>query len=152
MEPYPLKFENIFKEKIWGGRRLDEVLGKHLPEGKKVGESWEISDHGEDVSTVKNGPYEGFSLRELGESFKGEFLGTLNRSGSFPLLIKFIDAQERLSIQVHPDDLYALKNENGELGKTEAWYVIWADPGSELIYGFSKKVSPDDFLGKVESG
>jgi len=151
MEPYPLKLRSIFKEKIWGGRKLEEVLGKRLPAGR-IGESWEVSDHGEDVSTVKNGPYEGLSLRELRERFGEELLGTLNGNGRFPLLIKFIDARDRLSIQVHPDDAYALRNESGELGKTEAWYVIWSDPGSELICGLSREISREDFLVKVRSG
>jgi mannose-6-phosphate isomerase len=143
-EIYPLKFNEIFKEKIWGGRRLESYLGKSIPKNKLIGESWEIADHGKDISIVKNGMLKGKNLRKLIKNFKKEIIGKdikLSRGGRFPLLFKYIDASQKLSIQVHPDDEYAYLNERVEPGKSEAWYVIWAKPGAQLVCGLKKDVN-----------
>ena len=138
MKPYPLKFHDIFKEKIWGGRELASVMGKDLPPEQRIGESWEIADHGEDTSVVSNGIYAGTSLHKLVLTFTDKLLGTqVSEAASFPLLFKFLDAQDWLSVQVHPKDAYARVHANGDLGKTEAWYVVSARPGAKLISGFS---------------
>ena len=152
MEAYPLKFGAIFKEKIWGGQHLATVLGKALPPGARIGESWEISDHGEDASVVRDGPWAGASLHELVSAHAADLLGTHVWSAQeprFPLLLKFLDAQDWLSVQVHPEDAYPAVREKGELGKTEAWYVVWAAPGAKLICGLSHGVSPDVLRGAV---
>lgn len=152
MELYPLKFGAIFKERIWGGQHLATVVGKALPQGARIGESWEISDHGPDSSVVRDGPYAGASLHELVSAHAADLLGTEVSSvqgARFPLLFKFLDAQDWLSVQVHPEDAYPAVREKGELGKTEAWYVVWAAPGAKLICGLSQGVSPDVLRGAV---
>ncbi len=117
-EIYPLKFNEIFKEKIWGGRRLESFLGKKLPKDKSIGESWELVDHREDISVVRNGKYRDDNLKSLIKNFEKELVGKdvkLSRGERFPLLFKFIDASKKLSIQVHPDDEYAYHNERDEI-------------------------------------
>ena len=139
MNPYPLKFEPILKERIWGGEKLHRVLGKKRV-GAFVGESWEIADVDSDVSIVANGILQGISLRELLHTSGKELLGTRVQEqfgDNFPLLIKYIDARQDLSIQLHPDDALAQKR-HGSFGKTEMWYVMQADPGSRLIVGFKE--------------
>jgi mannose-6-phosphate isomerase len=144
---YPLTFRPIYKDKIWGGTRLAEVLGRNLPAGKLIGESWEISDHGTDLSVVANGPQQGKTLRDLigqwGEKLLGTDVVKQFPGQVFPLLVKYIDAHDRLSIQVHPDDTYAAQYENGQLGKTEAWYVVNAVPNAKLIIGLKPGVTRD---------
>lgn len=151
---YPLKFNEIFKEKIWGGRRLESFLGKKLPKDKPIGESWELVDHREDISIVKNGKYKGDNLKSLIKNFEKELVGKdvkLSRGSRFPLLFKFIDASKKLSIQVHPDDEYAYHNERDETGKTEAWYVVWAMTGAQLVCGFKEHMSKRRFKKVIES-
>ncbi|MFH1584447.1 MAG: type I phosphomannose isomerase catalytic subunit [Actinomycetota bacterium] len=153
-EIYPLKFNEIFKEKIWGGRRLESFFKKRLPEDKFIGESWELVDHGEDISVVRNGKYRGDNLKNLIKNFEKELVGKdikLSRGNRFPLLFKFIDASKKLSIQVHPDDEYAYLNEIDETGKTEAWYVVWAKPGAQLVCGLKKHMSRRKFKKVIES-
>ena len=153
-EIYPLKFNEIFKEKIWGGRKLESFLGKSLPKDKLIGESWEIVDHGKDISIVKNGMLKGENLGKLIKNFKKEIIGKdvkLSRGGKFPLIFKYIDASQRLSIQVHPDDEYACLNERDETGKTEAWYVVWAKPGAQLVYGLKEDVSRNILKEAIKS-
>lgn len=148
---YPLKFDYILKEKVWGGRRLETLLGKRLPEGNPIGESWEVSDHGEDTTVVAAGALAGRSLHELVESHPEELMGKRGvetARGRFPLLLKFIDASDVLSVQVHPDDVYAAEHESGELGKTEAWYVFHAAEGSRLVRGVKRGTTREDF-GKL---
>lgn len=148
---YPLKFGYILKEKVWGGRRLETLLGKRLPEGNPIGESWEVSDHGEDTTVVAAGALAGRSLHELVESHPEELMGKRGvetARGRFPLLLKFIDASDVLSVQVHPDDVYAAEHESGELGKTEAWYVFHAAEGSRLVRGVKRGTTREDF-GKL---
>jgi mannose-6-phosphate isomerase len=148
----PLRFEPIFKELIWGGRRLATVLGKRLGPGSRYGESWELSDHRDDVSRVAEGPLAGASLRELVQCRGDELLGTaIERRDQFPLLVKFIDAHLDLSVQVHPDDERGrrLADDNG---KTEAWVVMHAEPGSQIYAGLRPGVTRGDFARALESG
>ncbi|MFH1549365.1 MAG: type I phosphomannose isomerase catalytic subunit [Planctomycetota bacterium] len=153
---YPLRFKEIFKQTIWGGGRLRAVFGKNIPPENKTGESWEISDHGDDVSVVADGPLaDRWTLRKLCDEFPTEVLGTALADGyreKFPLLLKFIDANDDLSVQVHPPDEYARVHENGELGKTEAWYIIEAQPGSRLIRGLKPGTTREEFRSLLDAG
>lgn len=151
---YPLKFKPRFKERIWGGRKLERLLGKKLPEGKNIGESWEISALPGDVSVVAAGALKGNSLQELTEVYMGDLVGEKIFDGygeEFPLLIKFIDAREELSIQVHPDDELAA-DRHGCYGKAEMWYVIAAEPGAVVYIGFNRQVTPAEYMEAVEKG
>ncbi|RVU00107.1 mannose-6-phosphate isomerase [Mucilaginibacter limnophilus] len=151
---YPLKFKTIYKDKIWGGQKMKTYLHKDFGDLPNCGETWEISGVKSDVSVVANGELEGKSLADLLEEYKGELVGekVYERFGNtFPLLVKFIDANEDLSIQVHPDDELAKKRHNS-FGKTEMWYVIEADPGSTLITGFNQEVNEQVYLEKFNSG
>ena len=155
MNLYPLKFAPIYKEKIWGGHRLRSVYGRALPERSRIGESWEISDHGEEVSRVESGAWAGRSLRELVAGNPREMLGSAlaaRRLDRFPLLVKLIDASAHLSVQVHPPDDYAAEHERGEWGKTELWYVVRADEGAELICGFVTATGREVFARALEKG
>lgn len=148
---YPLKFEPLYKDYIWGGRKL-EKLGKTLPEGI-VAESWEIASHQDGESVVKNGQYKGTKLTEMVRSFGRTIIGQALQEKDlekFPLLIKLIDAKDRLSVQVHPDDLYAKVNENGEYGKNEMWYIVSAEPGAKIVYGVAPGVTRESFANAVK--
>jgi mannose-6-phosphate isomerase len=135
----PLFMEPVFQEKIWGGNRLKTVFGFDIP-SDKIGEDWAISAHPHGVSVVKNGDFKGKTLDQLWQEHK-ELFGQPTED-VFPLLIKILDAEDDLSVQVHPDDAYGLKHE-GELGKTECWYVIDAAPGAEIIYGHTAKTKEE---------
>lgn len=151
---YPLKFKTIYKDKIWGGQKIRTYLHKDFGSLPNCGETWEISGVKSDVSVVANGSLEGESLADLLVKYKDELVGKkiYERFGNeFPLLVKFIDANEDLSIQVHPDDKLA-KERHNSFGKTEMWYVIEADPGSTLIAGFNKELTQDEYLEKFNSG
>lgn len=151
---YPLKFKALLKERIWGGEWLATGLGKKLPAGKKIGESWEISGVDGDISVVANGLLKGNNLQELVEVYMGDLVGdaVYAKFGlNFPLLIKLLDAQDVLSIQVHPNDLQAAERHNS-YGKTEMWYVMDCVPGSELYLGFEGNVTRDQYLEAVEKG
>ena len=151
---YPLKFKTIYKDKIWGGQKIKTYLHKDFGNLPNCGETWEISGVKSDVSVVDGGELDGQSLADLLEQYKEELVGkaVYERFGNiFPLLIKFIDANEDLSIQVHPDDELAKKRHNS-FGKTEMWYVIEADPGSSLIAGFSEEVNQQIYVDKLNSG
>lgn len=142
----PLFLESVMQEKIWGGRKLQDVFGYELP-SDKVGEYWAISAHPHGVSTVKNGVYQGQKLDDL-YAEQRDLFG--NRPEPvFPLLTKILDANDWLSVQVHPDDQYGLAHENS-LGKTECWYVIDAEPGAEIIYGHEAQ-SKDELRQQIES-
>ena len=150
---YPLKFEPILKDKIWGGTKLSTLFGKSA-KTDKLGESWELSGYEGDESVVTNGLLAGNNLTELIEIYMGELLGDklFDEYGlSFPLLFKLIDANENLSIQVHPGDEVAAERHNS-YGKTEMWYVVDADPGAELIIGFTKDCTRDEYLDALEAG
>jgi len=149
---YPLVFEPILQDRIWGGTKLKTDLGKNIPT-QTTGESWELSAVEGNVSVVKNGPLAGKPLTDLLESNPDDVLGTAvhKRFGKqFPLLFKFLDAREDLSIQVHPNDELAKKRHNS-FGKTEMWYVMQADEGSRIIVGFNHKSSAEEYLEKLES-
>jgi len=149
---YPLKFKPILKEKIWGGEKLKTLLNKDT-DRSDIGESWEISDVQGDTSVVSNGELKGRSLSELISEFKEKLVGekVYRQFGiKFPLLIKFIDAAQPLSIQLHPNDELAKKRHNS-FGKTEMWYIMQADPGSGLIVGFKKEVSKAEYLKNLEN-
>ncbi|MEJ2113226.1 MAG: mannose-6-phosphate isomerase [Flavobacteriaceae bacterium] len=149
---YPLKFTPILKDKIWGGKKLNSILNKES-DSPNVGESWEISDVEGDVSIVYNGSLKGKSLKELLQTYQSDLIGHQNYrvfGNKFPLLIKFIDAKEDLSIQLHPNDDLAAKRHNS-FGKTEMWYVMQADENSNLIVGFNQKITPEIYLNHLEN-
>ncbi len=151
---YPLKFKTIYKDKIWGGQKIKTYLHKDFGDLPNCGETWEISGVKSDVSVVDGGELNGRSLADLLEEYKDELVGkaVYERFGNtFPLLVKFIDAADDLSIQVHPDDELAKKRHNS-FGKTEMWYVIEADPGSSLIAGFNQEVNQEVYVDKLNSG
>ena len=158
---YPLRFEPLFRHYLWGGRRLAEVLDK--PIGNEIAaESWEVVDHQDDQSIVRFGELAGSSLRQLiadsGEDLLGKPL--LDRISSpdlpehlqkrFPLLLKFLDANRHLSVQVHPDDQFGATLDPPDLGKTEAWYVMHADPGAKIYAGLKKGVTQASFQQAIE--
>ena len=148
---YPLKFQPILKEKIWGGQKLKTILNKDS-DSPKTGESWEISDVEGDASVVINGKLKGQSLKHLLETYKSGLIGAKNYNvfgNKFPLLIKFIDAKEDLSIQLHPNDELAKKRHNS-FGKTEMWYVMQADKDAKLIVGFNQKMTSETYLKNLE--
>ena len=153
MEIYPLKFDPILKERLWGGAKLGTVLGK-AGASAGIGESWEISGVEGDVSVVANGPYSGMLLSDLILEHGPDLLGApvMERFGSrFPILIKFIDAEKDLSIQLHPGDDLARKRHDS-FGKTEMWYIMEADPGAELIIGFNRDTSGEEYTEALSSG
>ena len=152
MEVYPLVFEPIIKRRIWGGRRL-ERLGKSLPADTPIGESWEIADLEEDQSIVRNGPAKGTSLRRLVESWGDDLLGGVELfEGRFPLLIKFLDAAQTLSVQVHPDEAMAKSLGGNVRVKNEAWYVIEAEPGGAIYQGLADGVDREAFAAAIGQG
>jgi mannose-6-phosphate isomerase len=145
---YPLTFEPIFKERIWGGRNLETLYGKLLPSGLRVGESWEISDRPGDESVIASGPLRGRTLRWLMEQCPADLLGPRDPAPArFPLLVKIIDAHATLSLQVHPPPAVAARL--GGEPKTEMWYVVRADKGAELFVGLKKGVSRAEFERKL---
>ncbi|MEJ6792293.1 MAG: mannose-6-phosphate isomerase [Lacinutrix sp.] len=151
-ELYPIKFQPIFKKKIWGGNKLKSVLNKK-DTGENIGESWEISDVEGDTSVVINGTLQGQSLQKLLKDYKTDLIGDKNYSvfgNTFPLLIKFIDAKEDLSIQLHPNDELAKKRHNS-FGKTEMWYVMDADKDSNLILGFNQEMDSAKYLKHLKN-
>ena len=143
---YPLKFKPILEERIWGGHQLGEKMGKKLPTGKLIGESWEISSVPGNISVISNGKLAGNTLGDLvGDKIYNKF-GLL-----FPLLIKLIDAQDALSIQVHPNDQLA-KERHNSYGKTEMWYIVDAEKDAQLCLGFNRPVTKEEYLKHVADG
>ncbi|MGH7213873.1 MAG: type I phosphomannose isomerase catalytic subunit [Tepidisphaeraceae bacterium] len=162
MSLYPLKFTPRFVEKIWGGRKLETVLGKTLPSGKSIGESWELYDFPPGVvdgskdwvsAAVANGPLAGRTLHALVEEFGRDLLGDVPpaKQGQFPILIKFLDAREDLSVQVHPDEDYANTHPDAFL-KNEAWYVMEHDPGAKLYKGLVPGTTRERFRQAITDG
>jgi mannose-6-phosphate isomerase len=150
---YPFKFSPIFKEKIWGGQKIRTELGMDFSPLPNCGEAWVLSDVKGSQTKVANGFLKGNTLGELAEVFMDDLLGENafdNFTGEFPLLIKFIDSNDYLSIQVHPDDALAAKRKIGS-GKTEMWYILDAEPGAELITGFSREVDREIYLRHLEN-
>jgi mannose-6-phosphate isomerase len=163
LSPYPLTFEPIYKEKVWGGRAL-EKLGRALPgdESTLIGESWELADlaataasgggGGAERSVIVNGPLAGRTLHEAIERHREAMLGELplNEQGAFPLLVKFLDAQQNLSVQVHPSEQYAAKHPEAHL-KSEAWYIVDCEPGAVIYKGVQEGVTPEQFRRALEA-
>jgi mannose-6-phosphate isomerase len=151
---YPLTFTPVFKDYLWGGRNL-ERLGRHLPPGI-VAESWEIAGHEDGTSVVDNGYWAGKKLTEVHAALGLDLIGRNNawaqERGKFPLLVKLLDANQPLSVQVHPNDDYALANEGNELGKTEMWVVLQAKPGAELILGVKAGATREAFRRGIKTG
>jgi len=146
---YPLVLEPIFKYRIWGGRKLGKMLSKNLPASDPIGESWEISCREGDTNVIRNGELAGSTLADVFETSREALLGSsLAASGKFPLLTKFIDANDLLSVQVHPDQATAARISGAE-AKTEAWYVIHADPGATLVKGLRPGVTKEVFADAI---
>ncbi|MEH6945214.1 mannose-6-phosphate isomerase, class I [Bacillus sp. JJ722] len=144
----PLFLQPVFKERIWGGTTLQKEFGYHIPTDN-TGECWAISAHSNGPSIIENGPYTGMRLDELWHE-SPELFGS-PKEEVFPLLTKILDANMDLSVQVHPDDLYAMKNENGELGKTECWYIIDCKEGAEIIFGHNA-VTKEELKEQIRDG
>ena len=143
--------EPVYKQYIWGGTNLKELYGKNTP-GGNAAESWEVSCHPNGFSTVANGEYAGQTLAEAASALGKDLLGaTISTDEKFPLLLKILDANDKLSVQVHPEDGYAMVHENGEKGKTEMWYVMECKPGAKLVYGFKDDITPDAFKASIEN-
>ncbi|MCY3006781.1 MAG: class I mannose-6-phosphate isomerase [Planctomycetota bacterium] len=159
----PLVFEPLYRSYLWGGRRLASKLGKNLPGDGIWSESWEIVDHPQGQSVVQNGPWQGWTLGRLLSEHREAILGQENLASPqgaqgmsqvtrFPLLLKYLDCQNVLSVQVHPDDAYGLQMASPDLGKTEAWYIIDAEPGSLLYAGLKANVSRKDLVEAIQAG
>jgi mannose-6-phosphate isomerase len=153
-ELYPMTFAPVLKDYIWGGRRLEQ-LGRPLPPGI-IAESWEIAAHEDGVTAVTNGRYAGKLLTEVQAELGLDLIGTncawAQARGKFPLLVKLLDANRALSVQVHPDDEYALAHEGNELGKTEMWVVLDARPGAQVQLGVKAGTTPELFRRGIEEG
>ena len=149
----PLRFLPVFRSYIWGGTRLAAALGKHVPTDGIWAESWEIVDHGADQSVVADGDWSEWTLRQLVESFPDEILGSkASEMGSFPLLLKYLDCQRVLSVQVHPEDNYGKKMTPPDLGKTEAWYVVDAAPDAKIYAGLKAGVDREQLAEAIAEG
>jgi mannose-6-phosphate isomerase len=155
MNLYPLLFKPVLKDYIWGGRKLAE-FGKDLPDSGIVAESWEISSHEDGMSTVTNGVYAGKNLQDLLDDLGIALVGINNRwafeRGKFPLLVKLLDANDNLSVQVHPNDAYARVYEGNELGKTEMWVVLHAEEEAEIIYGLERAATQEELRIAISEG
>ena len=149
---YPLRFEPLFRRYIWGGRRLGTVLNKPIGPGEDYAESWEIVDHGLDQSVVAYGELRGMPLGELVANYGPALFGRHHPQRQFPLLFKFLDANQALSVQVHPDDRQAARLDPPDLGKTEAWVVIHADPGSVIYAGLRAGVGREMLEAAMAAG
>ena len=151
MTYYPMQFSSVFKEKVWGGRALKNILDKNLPTEDLYGESWEASAHPNGLGTVLNGTFQGLTIPELlkehGEGILGKEIFQ-KYEGMFPLLLKFLDINDKLSIQVHPDDLYSIPIEKS-FGKAECWYVISASDDAKLVMGMKENVSREEYTKKA---
>ncbi|MGB0386337.1 MAG: type I phosphomannose isomerase catalytic subunit [Ardenticatenaceae bacterium] len=152
---YPLTFTPVLKDYIWGGRNLERSFGRELPSGM-IAESWEIAAHKDGTAVVDNGAYAGQLLTEvhaeLGLDLIGHHSAWAQERGKFPLLIKLLDANRQLSVQVHPNDGYALEHEGNELGKTEMWVVLQAQPDAAVILGVQAGTTPQKFQQAIADG
>jgi mannose-6-phosphate isomerase len=151
MKIYPLKFKPIYKQRIWGGQKLREVFGKDIPSDEKIGESWEIADLPNDKSVIANGELAGQTLSSAIKKYSKEIMGDENFSGQYPLLIKFLDAEDILSVQVHPDEQTCRRMGKGR-PKTEFWYIIFAAPGAVIYKGLKKGVGKERFAEAIKKG
>ena len=149
---YPLRLEPIYRRYLWGGRRLASSLGKPIGQGNDYAESWEIVDHGDDQSIVNFGPRRGASLASLCGEYQHELFGHHAPQTQFPLLFKFLDAHRDLSVQVHPNDEQAAQLDPPDRGKTEAWVILHADPGSSIYAGVKSGIDRAGFELAVRGG
>jgi mannose-6-phosphate isomerase len=147
---YPLTFQPVFKERVWGGRNIERLYAKPLPPNASIGESWEITDRDNDVSVITNGPLAGKTLRWLMESHAPAVLGDGRSADRFPLLVKILDAREKLSLQVHPPAAKA--QELGGEPKTEMWFIADAAAGADLYVGLKRGVTRATFEDKIRHG
>ena len=153
-ELYPLKFKTIFKDKIWGGQKIKTVLNKDFGDLPNCGETWEISGVKGNISVVNEGPFKGENLQNLLKKYKDELVGisVYNKFGDeFPLLVKFIDANDDLSVQVHPNDELAMKRHKS-FGKTEMWYIFQADEDATLNSGFNRPLTKEQYQEYFDKG
>ena len=150
---YPLRFEPIYQYRLWGGRRLADLLAAPLPSGGPIGEAWVLSDRDDHRSQVANGPLKGRTISQLLEQYPEQLLGKLaQRFRRFPLLLKFLDAREMLSVQVHPADAHTDLLPAGETGKTEAWVVLEAGTESRIYAGLKPGTTADDLRRALTNG
>ncbi len=153
METLPLlTFEPLFQRYLWGGRRLEAVLGKSLGPGDNYAESWEVVDHTDGKSVVAGGPHVGRTLGELVEEHNAALFGRHAPQKRFPLLLKFLDANRTLSVQVHPNDAQGAKLDPPDLGKTEAWVVLAAEPGAKIYAGLRAGIGREELAAALEAG
>lgn len=148
---YPLKFKPLFKERIWGGQQIAGVFAKDLPSGKKIGESWELADLPDDKSVILNGPLAGKNIAEAIQIQAEAITGKLDYQPPLPLLIKILDARDKLSVQVHPDAETCKRTGKGD-PKTECWYIIDAEPGACIYKGLKPGTTKDQFAKAIEQG
>lgn len=151
-KPYPLRFRPLIKQAIWGGRRLGERLGKPIGTAGSDAESWEVVDHGKDQSIVENGPLKGTSLARLVAEEPAWLLGSERSDKQFPLILKYLDCNRVLSVQVHPDDDYGRTLSPPDFGKTEAWYIVDAEPDSVIFAGLKAGVDRRMLAEAIHSG
>lgn len=149
---YPLRLVPVYKRYLWGGRRFETILRRRLPPGDDYAESWEVADHPAGQSVVAFGPLGGVTLGQLVRTRGKELLGCHHPRPRFPLLLKYLDAQQRLSVQVHPDDHAARQMHLEDPGKTEAWVVVHAQPGSKVYAGLSQPLEPEGLLRSLDAG
>jgi len=152
LPPGPLTFAPILKRIIWGGRRLGDRLGKPIGEETDYAESWELVDRADDQSTVQTGPLAGMTVTQVLSAFPSEVLGRHKEARKFPLLLKYLDCNRVLSVQVHPADEYALKMTKPDLGKTEAWYIVEAEPHSVIYAGLKPGVDRIALAEAIQNG
>ncbi len=151
-KPYPLRFQPFFRDYLWGGRKLQTRLNKALPVQGNWAESWEVVDHADHESLVVQGTFAGRTLGQLVREHHEWLFGCSGAFPRFPLLFKYLDCQTDLSVQVHPDDQYAMRMNPPDLGKTEAWYIIDAVPGSIIYAGLRDGVRRQDLLQAIQAG
>ena len=148
----PLVFAPVFSRRRWGGRKLSDLLGKTIGPEDDYAESWELADHADGQSIVSAGDHEGYSLSKLLDCFNSEILGRVSGQSQFPLLIKYLDANDWLSLQVHPNDLQAKQFNPLENGKTEAWVILHAEPDSQICCGLKEGTTADELRQRLQDG
>ncbi|MHC5083359.1 MAG: type I phosphomannose isomerase catalytic subunit [Planctomycetota bacterium] len=151
MKLYPLKFKPIFKERIWGGQKMREAFGKNLPDSVKIGESWELADLPEDKSEIVNGPLAGRTIDNVLAEFTRQITGIDHYQPPFPLLIKILDAQDDLSVQVHPDADVCARTGKGD-PKTECWYILDKTPDGSIYKGMKPGTTKEQFAAAIKDG
>lgn len=149
MNIYPIKMSPVFKDYIWGGTLLKDKYNKNTPYDITA-ESWEVAVHKDGCSTAENGVYASKNIADIEKDLGDKLVGTLNKDKKFPLMLKLIDAKDKLSVQVHPDDAYAAINENGEFGKTEMWHIIDCEEDAKLVFGFCRDITKDEFAEAIK--